>query len=53
MRQLAGVVVPLLGTAMAAFRFPRLRHAGPHPWGLAAPPLDPVMLGGEAGTATA
>lgn len=48
MRQLAGVVFPLLGTAMAAFRFPRLRRADPHPWGLAAPSVDPVMLGGES-----
>jgi hypothetical protein len=48
MRQLAGVVFPLLGTAMAAFRFPRLRRAGPHPWGLATPSLDPVVLGGES-----
>jgi hypothetical protein len=48
MRQLAGVVFPLLGAAMAAFRFPRLRRADPHPWGLATPSLDPVMLGGES-----
>jgi hypothetical protein len=48
MRQLAGVVFPLVGAAMAAFRFPRLRRADPHPWGLAAPWLDPVMLGGES-----
>jgi hypothetical protein len=47
MRQLAGVVFPLVGAAMATFRFPRLRRADPHPWGLAAPWLDPVMLGGE------
>ena len=33
---------------MAAYRFPRLRRADPHPFGLAAPRLDPVMLGGES-----
>jgi hypothetical protein len=48
MPQLPGVVFQLLGTAMAAFRFPRLRRADPHPWGLAAPLLEPVMLGGES-----
>jgi hypothetical protein len=33
---------------MAAYRFPRLRRADPHPFGLAHRPLDPAMLGGES-----
>jgi hypothetical protein len=48
MPQLPGAAFQLLGTAMTAFRFPRLRRADPHPWGLAAPSLEPVMLGGES-----
>ena len=46
--QVPGVVFRLLGMRMAAYRFPRLRRADPHPFGLAAPRLDPVMLGGES-----
>jgi hypothetical protein len=48
MPQVRGVAFRWLGTAMAAFRFPRLRRADPHPFGLAAPPLEQVMLGGES-----
>lgn len=29
--------------------YPLLRRADPHPWGLAAPSLDPVMLSGYSG----
>jgi hypothetical protein len=48
MPQVRGIAFRWLGTAMAAFRFPRLRRADPHPFGLAAPPLEQVMLGGES-----
>ena len=44
MPQIPGVYFRLTGAAMAALTFPRLRRADPHPWGLAAPPLDPVAL---------
>src|SRR6266516_1359265 len=46
--QLPGVVFKVLFTAAAARRFLLLRHADPHPWGLAAPSLDPVMLAGHS-----
>jgi hypothetical protein len=45
--QIPGIAFKVMGIAMAAFRFPRLRRADPHPLGLTAPPLQPVMLGGE------
>jgi hypothetical protein len=45
--QLPGVVFKVLFTAAAARRFPLLRRTNPHPWGLAAPSLDPVMLAEE------
>ena len=43
--QLLGAVLQWEGTMLAAAVFPRIRRAGPHPWGLAEPSLDPVMLG--------
>jgi hypothetical protein len=48
MRELQGLAFRGLGAAMAAFRFRRLRRADQLPLGLVAPPLHPVMLGGEA-----
>jgi len=49
MPQVPGVVFRLLGTEMAAaYRFPRPRRADPHPFGFAAPRLDPFLLGGES-----
>jgi hypothetical protein len=46
--QIPASAVKLLGAAMAAFRFGRLRRADPPPLGLASPLLRPVMLGGES-----
>ena len=47
--QLPGVVFNALLEIEAARprRFSRLRRADPHPWGLVAPSLDPVMLAEE------
>lgn len=47
MPQVPGFAFRVMGAVMAAFRFPRLRRADPHPLGLAAPLLHPVMLAGE------
>jgi hypothetical protein len=48
MPQLPDFAFRVLGAAMAAFRFPRLRRADPPPVGLAFPLLRPLMLGGES-----
>jgi hypothetical protein len=46
--QLLGAVFQLQGAAIAAVAFPRIRRADPHPWGLAEPSLNPVMLAGHS-----
>ncbi len=48
MGEIDGLAFRVLGAAMAAFRFRRLRRADPPPLGLVSRPLRPVMLGGES-----